>query len=338
MGDDTNDTSDWIVADAVLSQDETTKVQLERAQRSLAFIEALDAGAARHAIKVYKPTPGAITPIVQVSDNHIEERVRPEDVPGAVNAYTPEIAKQRFDQLWQRVLLIIGSLRTLHVVDEIIVALLGDIITGFLHEDQLEGNYMSPTKATLLAEDLINSGIEFLLTKGNFKRIIVPCCYGNHGRTTQKKRASTAHDNSFEWLMYHHIAREWRKEKRIEFHIAQGDQVYLEAAGKVLRFLHGDSINYGGGVGGIGIPVLKAVSAWDKIRQADFTFMGHFHQCRDFGRVFVNGSMIGYNAYALINKCEYEPPMQQMVCIAHGRGHASTHKLWTDYLPKEVKA
>lgn len=324
--------SDWVVAAEALQTDAKTAKELAAAKKKLDLFGVLDS-AEKHEIPAYTPKQGHSTPIVLLSDTHIEERVDPEDIPGAANVYNPDVARRRFDQFFQRTVLVIESQRHLSKIDDMVLAILGDVITGFLHDDNRESNYMSPTKACLMGEEFINSGIEYLLSHAGMKQIVIPCCYGNHGRTTEKKRAKTAADNSFEWLMYQHIANRWSKEKRLKFHVAAGDHVYIDVAGRVCRFLHGDSINFNGGVGGLSIPALKAVSMWDQIKRADYTFMGHFHQCRDFGHVITNGSMIGYNAYALMAKCAYESPSQMMVFIDHKRGKSSSFRIWTDYMP-----
>lgn len=324
--------SNWSIAAEALAIDRDNEKELASARKKLDLFGVLDQSE-RHAIPVYRPKVGHATPIALLSDTHIEERVDPEDIPGAVNMYNPEIAKRRFDQFFQRVLLIIESQRNLAHIDDMVLAILGDIITGFLHDDNKESNYMSPTRACLMGEEFINSGIDFLLSNAGMKKIIIPCCYGNHGRTTEKKRSKTAADNNFEWLMYQHIAKQWSSEKRVQFHIANGDHVYLDLYGKVCRFLHGDSINFNGGVGGLSIPAHKAIAMWDQIKRADYTFMGHYHQGRDFGNLMTNGSMIGYNAYALMAKCAYEAPAQMMAMLDHKRGKCSTFRIWTDYMP-----
>jgi hypothetical protein len=184
---------------------------------------------------------------------------------------------------------------------------------------------------------MISGGIEYLLSKGNFDRIIIPCCSGNHGRTTEKRRAKTALDNSYEWMMYQHLAKAWAKETRLEWHIAGGPHVYLKLGNHTCRFQHGDDVFYAGGVGGLSVPLLKAIAQWNTVCRADYDFLGHYHQCRDFGHAVVNGSLIGYNAYALRAKCQYERPKQAFVLIDHQRGKCQFSDIWTDWLPPHLE-
>ena len=77
----------------------------------------------------------------------------------------------------------------------------------------------------------------------------------------------------------------------------------------------------GGGVGGIYIPTNKAIGQWNKGRNVDLDVFGHFHQARDGGNFICNGSIIGYNAFAVSIKADFEAPRQQLFLIdsKHGR-------------------
>ena len=66
--------------------------------------------------------------------------------------------------------------------------------------------------------------------------------------------------------------------------------------------------------------LLKAVGKWNNNRRADIDCIGHFHQYVDFGNVVVNGSMIGYNSFAMRNAFSAEPPRQAMFLIDQKRG------------------
>lgn len=126
--------------------------------------------------------------------------------------------------------------------------------------------------------------------------------------------------HSLEYMMYTSLANHFSKEERVTFIIPEGAHSYIDVYGYVIRFLHGHDIRYFGGVGGITIPVNKAIAQWDKGHRASLTCFGHFHQVFD-GQTFVaNGSMIGYNAYALSIKASAERPAQQLFIIDKKRG------------------
>jgi hypothetical protein len=137
---------------------------------------------------------------------------------------------------------------------------------------------------------------------------------------TDKTHSQEEGGSSIEHYMYRNIAEYFEKEPRVKFIIAEGQHTYIQVYGLSLRFLHGHTVKFGGGVGGITIPVRKAIAQWNKARKADVSFFGHFHQRIDGGDFVGNGSLIGYNAFALSIKADYEPPAQQFVLISNYKG------------------
>jgi hypothetical protein len=65
----------------------------------------------------------------------------------------------------------------------------------------------------------------------------------------------------------------------------------------------------------------KAIAQWDRGRKADLSLCGHFHQIFDGNNFITNGSLIGFNAYAINIKAAFEPPAQVYFGIhsKHGR-------------------
>lgn len=94
--------------------------------------------------------------------------------------------------------------------------------------------------------------------------------------------------------------------------------------------MHGHAIRYGGGVGGIYIPINKAIAQWDKSERADLTVFGHFHQQRDGGNFICNGSLIGYSSFAQSIKADFEKPKQCLFLIDSKRGKTCTWPILVD--------
>ena len=175
----------------------------------------------------------------------------------------------------------------------------------------------------MYAQNLIASGIQYLLDNTKLK-IVIPCLCGNHGRITRKVQFATEQGNSLEFYMYHTLSRHFRNEPRVKFLISDGQHLYINIFGLDVRFMHGHTIRYQGGVGGLYIPANKAISQFDKAHKSDLTVFGHWHNQRDGGNFLVNGSMIGYNAFALSIKADYEPPKQTFFLIDKERGRTVT--------------
>ena len=142
------------------------------------------------------------------------------------------------------------------------------------------------------------------------------------GNTTIKKRFSTSHKNSYEWMMYKTIEKVYRSNSKVKFIVENGYHTYLPVyPGFTIRFHHGDNIRYAGGVGGITIPVNKAIAQWERSRHADLDIFGHFHQqMMDCGSFVSNGSLIGWNAFAIAIKAAYDIPRQSFLVIDQEKG------------------
>lgn len=266
------------------------------------------------------------TAFMLLSDTHIEERVDPSTV-NYLNQYNPGIAKDSFANFFRKGVNLCRMFGKDIQIKNIVLAILGDIISGHIHEELLEDNHLSPTQATMLATDLIGSGIEHIL-KHTDCELTIPCKVGNHSRTTPKRRVATEYKNSFEWMMYHQLQKEFKHEGRVKFVIDNSYLSYIEVYGRPIRLHHGHNLKYWGGVGGITIPVAKAIAQWDKERKAYLDVFGHFHTSMldtgVSGKFVANGSMVGYNAFACSIKASYEPPQQGFFIIDKLRGKTTT--------------
>jgi hypothetical protein len=259
------------------------------------------------------------TAVVVASDWHLEEPVFPSMVEG-VNEYNLAIAQARTTRFFQNSLKLVEMTRSKSRIDNLVLALLGDFITGYIHPELVESNLLSPVQASCKAFEWICGGIDFLLEHGNFKRIIIPCCVGNHGRTTDKPRVSTETANSYEWLLYQFIDKHYADNPVVELQIADGYFCYLDIYNLTLRFHHGQNIRYMGGVGGIHIPLNKAIAQWDKFKRADLDVAGHWHSRQSTNKYVINGSLIGYNPFAIKIKAEFEKPCQTFFLLHPSKG------------------
>lgn len=271
-----------------------------------------------HTIRPSKVRAGEATACIIASDWHIEETIKSGQVSG-LNEYNLNIARNRAKIFFQNSLVLLNICKRDISIKNIVLALLGDFISGSIHDELMEGNSLLPADAIWEAQNLLASGIRFLLDNTDC-HLTIPCCSGNHGRLTAKQRHSTEQGNSLERYMYLNLALHFKDEKRVTFIIPEGYHIYLDVYGMTVRFHHGHNIRYAGGVGGLSIPLNKAIAQWNKARKADLDVLGHWHQFRDFGNVIVNGSLIGFSAYALAIKADFEKPRQAFFLLDKKRG------------------
>jgi len=263
-----------------------------------------------------------------ISDWHVDEYVNPATVNG-LNAYDPQIAASRSKSFFKGVLKLIEINRTGVRIDKLFLSILGDVISGYLHEGDEENNTMSPIEGIMLAQDLIVSGINFLLKNGKFKTIDVLALIGNHARTGQKERHATGYKNSYEWLLYNHLADLYKNDSRINFIIPISKYYYADIMGYKFRFHHGHTIKYHGGIGGLTIPANKSIGQWNKAIPAYYDIFGHFHTYMDGGNFLCNGSLIGYNNFAQDNKFSFEEPKQAFFLVDK-RGKTCTWPIYVE--------
>jgi alkylated DNA nucleotide flippase Atl1 len=261
------------------------------------------------------------TVVAIASDWHVEERVDPATVSG-LNEYSVDIATQRATRFFQGVLRLTRLLQQDVRIDNVVLALLGDFVSGQIHEEFAEINEQTPMHAIVTVQNMLIGGIRFLLDHTEVS-LTIPCHSGNHARTTKTTRFGAENGHSLEYLLYMMIAKEFQNEPRVRFHIATGMHSYLDIYGQTYRFQHGHAIKYGGGVGGIYIPVNKAIAQWNRARPVVLDVFGHFHQYRDGGNFICNGSLIGYNSFALSIKADFEQPRQALFLIDKRRGRTA---------------
>ena len=252
------------------------------------------------------------------SDWHIEELVIPEQVSNK-NEYNLKIRSERFERLlhgglaWWNIASRDTSIKT------VILALLGDFITGSIHEDLAEGNQLPPSEAIHEAYSMIVAGIKFML-KNIPKDVsfVIPCHSGNHGRMTKKQRIATESGNSLEFFMYRMLQDYFANEKRLTWIVQPGYHSYVRCFDGAynIRFHHGHQMKYNGGVGGITVSVNKAIAQWNKsVPDIALDVFGHFHTRVDGGNFICNGCLIGMTAFGVSIKASWEPPSQTFFLV-----------------------
>ena len=208
--------------------------------------------------------------------------------------------------------------RTQSKIDTLVLALLGDFISGWIHPDLIESSLLTPPEALLKVFELLVGGLKFLVDSGNFKELIIVGACGNHGRITNKPRYKQRVKKSYEYLLYEFLARYFANtpyNKVLKFKLPKGYFNWLTVYNKDIRFHHGDSVRYQGGIGGIHIPLRKAISQWNKAKHADLDVLGHWHTREASEDYVINGSLIGYNEFAEAIKADFRKPQQSFFLI-----------------------
>jgi hypothetical protein len=130
-------------------------------------------------------------------------------------------------------------------------------------------------------------------------------------------------------LLYKILEGRMAGDQQVEWQIADQYFNFMTVYERRIRYHHGDGLKYQGGIGGLTIPTEKAIASWNKSpNRADLDLFGHWHQYQQNRHWLCNGSLIGYNAYALSIKASFEPPTQTYFLLDKKRGRTMTAPIY----------
>lgn len=281
----------------------------------------------KYEFKFNKRKSGVRYAVALFSDAHIEETVKSASVMG-LNEYNVKIARERIEKYFAN---LVSCLNT-DKVEYLLFASLGDTISGFIHEELSQTNELTPLEATFEAQNLIYNGLKYICDNTELKRIKFVGIVGNHSRVTNKIQHSNGYKMSYEWLMYKNIQKQAELEGLpIEFDIPESEMAIEDTSdGKRFLFIHGFQIKGSGNGTVCGIyPSLGRLSLkYGKVYKQDKIYLGHFHSCISIPNAVVNGSIIGYNSYALTNGFAYEEPSQMYELYDTNIGQLLTRQIY----------
>jgi hypothetical protein len=271
-----------------------------------------------------KSADGEAVAVAVASDWHMGAIIRPNTV-NFLNEVNPEITAARIQRYFIALVKLVKKEQQHVRIDKLVLALIGDFIENYLHPELIEEATMSPIQQMIEVQNCIVAGIDYVLKETELT-IVAPTCSGNHGRTTEKTRASTEFKNSYEQLLYWNLAKHYASEPRIVFQVGDGYFNYLDVYDHKLRFHHGHSCKFGGGIGGLMIPLRKFVHRANQQIYADTSICGHFHSLIVDYDILVNGSLVGPSAYSIRLGFPPERPQQILRLLDAKRG-------WTIFAP-----
>lgn len=255
------------------------------------------------------------TPVTIASDWHVGEVVTLEETLGR-NAYDLKEAKRRAANFWDNVLWLRDDAKRTQTCRDHVLNLNGDMISGSIHPELLSTNEVELVEQVSIAASLIRPGIEALAADS--RQLFVICTHGNHGRVTEKSRIKTGWANSLETMLYRLLRAELAsKLPNVEWIIPRAEGAAIDVHDYRLQAQHGTQIRSQGGIGGILVPLNRWAT---RANCAHYYLFGHFHQAECFGKVVVNGSLIGESAYSKWLGLDYREPEQVNFMIDARRG------------------
>lgn len=274
-----------------------------------------------HWLSPAKPRSSAATLVAILSDTHFDEVVNPDEMEG-LNAYNRTIAKMRLEKWGKNVVKMARHYLSGVKYDGIVLILGGDIFSGDIHEELKDTNEATMLESCLYWSEQIAGAIGFLADE--FKKVQVVSVVGNHGRMTRKPRMKQRAVTNFDWLLAKMVERYFASDNRISFLVPTSADAFLKIYEHGHLITHGDQVHGGGGIGGIYPPIMRMRAKKEhKYLQTGQNFktlwMGHWHTYLSTPQLIINGSLKGYEEYAMLMGFGFEVPQQAIAIVTPER-------------------
>tara|TARA_R110002020_G_scaffold367333_3_gene579249 strand:- start:180 stop:1514 length:1335 start_codon:yes stop_codon:yes gene_type:complete len=251
--------------------------------------------------------------VAPLSDLHVGDNVNFEQMAG-LNSYDIDIFNKRLYGWATQLLSLVEYRRNIAPVNELVIPMLGDMVSGDIHEELARTNIDNCMQQMIRGANLIAQAIMFLAP--HFEKISIPCVVGNHGRMTRKPPMK---DKYMDWdyMLYQWVAAYLRNQEHITFSIPKAFLNSFAVGDRNILIMHGDSISGAGSNMAIqrGVTGLRAFlqfrttledavleSDTELTSQFDSVMMGHFHRIDEIdigtGAIHICGTMKGGDEFA----------------------------------------
>lgn len=248
--------------------------------------------------------------------------------------YNMDIAERRIQYLTQKIIRFRDIKSAEYPINKIVVAFLGDMISGNIHEELAESNE-SPVSDQLVRMAHIMVDVIGSLSE-KFSEVEVIVMPGNHPRLSKKPRHKRKYDN-LEYIMGEMVKAIVKPIKNVEV-IVPKDLIYVhDIMGHKVGMTHGDGYK---STSFAGIPFYglarKRAAFQEGLKElgmplVDMLVMGHFHQLLWWpGRgcdLIVNGSIKGPDEYAFDTMHAGDEAQQALITMNRTHGITSFERI-----------
>lgn len=244
--------------------------------------------------------------ILPLSDMHLGEIVIPGEIMD-LNCYNLRILEHRLDKMVNDVKIITERALSGYRIGAIHIPLLGDIVSGTIHEELLETNEFVAVEMCLEAQRVITETI--LKLRQIFPKVYVYCVSGNHGRLT-KKMSFKRGWNNWDYLVGKQIEMQLQHVDCADsfiFDIPKSTTLVAEIGKHKFLFDHGHGVRIWNGIPYYGLKRFATNNQTSLLTchrpTINHFLVGHFHKSSkiSFGGAdfFMNGCLIGTNEYSM---------------------------------------
>lgn len=277
-------------------------------------------------ISVPKGRPSEEAAVLLISDSHVGEVVDYDEMLG-LGQYDFKTFTLYLEFLTDTVVDIIGKMRHGFNIQDLHIHLLGDIVSGMIHEELLETNEANMFHCTFGTAHVLAQAILELCP--HFRHIYVDGVIGNHGRHSKEMKFKQKWNN-WDYIVYTALATLLVNQKNVTCNFPYSPFIKKEIYGFSHFLAHGDGV-----LRQFGIPyygVRKMTSNITNVYAArgeyvNFFNLGHFHtkatEERFDGETIMNGSWKGGDEYSFARMHLVGEPKQVMYGV-----HCNAGKSW----------
>jgi hypothetical protein len=254
--------------------------------------------------------------VLCLSDTHYPEVVSPDETMGLT--YDAEVCARRLERIRDVVVRYKDLREPAYPIRKLSVALLGDMLSGNIHEELEITNQFPVSEALVrLAQLLHTMASSFAEEFPAVELVFMP---GNHPRLTKKPRHK-AKWNNWDYVLGHFVSALSRETYTVQ---VPKDLVYVhEVCHRRLGLVHGDGVK---SASFAGIPWYGMRSRREAIQSLlrhlgqpaiDYLLMGHFHQLLYWQGtdcdLIINGAVKGGDEYSIDTRHASTDPVQALL-------------------------
>lgn len=238
--------------------------------------------------------------VMQISDTHMGEIQVASEIEN-FNEFNPEICRSRCLDYSKKVIDWTYVHRSGYNIDECVVLVLGDLISGSIHEELNNTNAYPPPVQAVESGILLSDQIALLAP--HFPTVRVEFVVeDNHSRLQKKPQAKEAGLNSLNYVVGFIAKERLSRYKNIVFNTYPQLEAVVEVKGRRYLITHGHCIKSVMGIPHYGLDRKVGKEAVKRMNAPDTNkfhriILGHFHTPMTTQYYWVGGSVSGTTAY-----------------------------------------
>ena len=272
--------------------------------------------------KKQKSVENPVTAVMQVNDGHMGQITSAQEVEG-FGEFNPALCRSRQLNFAEKVLEWVDLHRNSYTINELVIPVLGDMISGDIHPDlQITNAFPSPIQACeagwLLSDQVAMMAPHFQKVRVEF------VTEDNHARLTKKPQAAEAGLNSLNYVVGFIAKQRISGLPNVEFNIYPQYEAVIAVAGRRYLICHGHGVMGWAGVPWYGVERRMGREALKRMNAPDMNkfhkvLLGHWHTPISHPWYWVGGSVSGTDALDH-KQGRHSPPSQAawMVHVRHG--------------------